>query len=172
MHREARANMKRMNWASWQGRILLGFLGVILLGSASPASLAAPSARKQIEAVLHAQQEAWNRGDVEAFLQGYWHSPELTFSGSGGTARGWDGVLQRYRKNYPDRASMGELTFSGLEFRQLGSKAYLVLGSWHLKRSTGDVGGVFTLIFQRFPEGWRIIHDHTSAVAPSRSESQ
>lgn len=129
-----------------------------------PGPRAAPSAQAQIEAVLQEQQDAWNHGDVEAFLKGYWHSPELTFSGSGGTARGWDGVLARYHKSYPDRASMGQLTFSGLEFRQLGPKAYLVLGSWHLTRASGDIGGVFTLIFERFPEGWRIIHDHTSAV--------
>ena len=143
---------------------LLGLLA-LPVGLLFPSGVfAAPSAQAQIEAVLHAQQDAWNRGEVEAFLQGYWHSPELTFSGSGGTMRGWDGVLARYRKSYPDRASMGQLAFSGLEFRQLGPTAYLVLGSWHLTRASGDVGGVFTLIFERFPEGWRIIHDHTSAV--------
>lgn len=121
-----------------------------------------------IEAVLHAQQAAWNRGDVDAFLTGYWHSPELTFSGSSGVARGWDGVLARYKKNYPDKASMGELDFSGLEFQFLGPDAALVLGRWHLKRAKGDVGGVFSLVWERFPEGWKIIHDHTSAVdAPS-----
>ncbi|MGH9743149.1 MAG: DUF4440 domain-containing protein, partial [Candidatus Acidiferrum sp.] len=72
--------------------------------------------RAAIQAVLDAQQAAWNRGDVDAFLVGYWHSPELTFSGSSGISRGWDGVLARYKKNYPDRAAMGHLEFSGLEF--------------------------------------------------------
>lgn len=121
-----------------------------------------------IEAVLNAQQAAWNRGDVDAFLTGYWHSPELTFSGSSGVARGWDGVLARYKKNYPDKSAMGELDFSGLEFQFLGPDAALVLGRWHLTRSKGDVGGVFSLVWERFPEGWKIIHDHTSAVeAPS-----
>lgn len=149
-------------------------LALAALAGLSPVVLAAPSApsgQGRIEAVLRAQQDAWNRGDVEAFLQGYWHSPELTFSGSGGTARGWDGVLQRYQRTYPDRASMGQVTFSGLEFRELGPKAYLVLGSWHLTRAGGDVGGVFTLIFERFPEGWRIIHDHTSAVPAPKASS-
>lgn len=117
-----------------------------------------------IEAVLHAQQAAWNRGDVDAFLTGYWHSPELTFSGSSGVSRGWDRVLARYKKNYPDKAAMGELEFSGLEFQFLGPDAALVLGRWHLKRSKGDIGGVFSLVWERFPEGWKIIHDHTSAV--------
>ena len=124
--------------------------------------------REAISTVLRAQQTAWNRGDVDAFLVGYWHSPELTFSGSSGVARGWDGVLARYKKNYPDRGAMGQLDFSELEFRFLGPDTALVLGRWHLKREKDDVGGVFTLVWQRFPHGWKIIHDHTSAVAPAK----
>lgn len=121
--------------------------------------------RAAINVVLKAQQAAWNRGDVDAFLKGYWVSPELTFSGSNGVSRGYDGVLARYKKNYPDRAAMGELDFSELEFRFLGCDAALVLGKWHLKRElAGDIGGVFTLVWQKFPEGWKIIHDHTSTV--------
>lgn len=116
-----------------------------------------------IRGVLSAQQEAWNRGDFDAFLTGYWHSPDLTFSGSNGISRGWDAVLARYKKNYPDRSAMGTLDFSNLEFRFLGPDAALVLGHWHLKREKDELGGVFSLVFQRFPEGWRIIHDHTSA---------
>jgi ketosteroid isomerase-like protein len=131
--------------------------------------------RAAIEGILRAQQEAWNRGDVDAFLVGYWHSPELTFSGSSGVSRGWDGVLARYKKSYPDRAAMGQLEFSGLEFHFLGPDAALVLGNWHLQRDPvkggGDVGGVFSLVWQRFPDGWKIIHDHTSAVPPANSPS-
>lgn len=123
--------------------------------------------REAIRAVLTAQQSAWNRGDVDAFLVGYWKSPELTFSGSNGVSRGWDSVLARYKKNYPDRAAMGELAFSELEFRFLGPDAALVLGKWHLKREKGNIGGVFTLVFQRVPDGWKIIHDHTSAISPA-----
>lgn len=121
--------------------------------------------RAAIEGVLNAQEQDWNRGDVDAFLTGYWQSPELTFEGSGGIARGWDGVLARYKKNYPDRAAMGQLDFSQLEFQFLGPDAALVLGHWHLKREKGDIGGVFSLVWKRFPDGWKIIHDHTSAVA-------
>jgi ketosteroid isomerase-like protein len=124
--------------------------------------------REAIGKVLSMQQVAWNRGDVDAFLVGYWRSPELTFSASNGVARGWDGVLARYKKNYPDRAAMGELDFSELEFRFLGPDAALVLGRWHLKRDRDDIGGVFTLVWERFPDGWKIIHDHTSALAPSK----
>jgi uncharacterized protein (TIGR02246 family) len=124
--------------------------------------------RSAIRAVLDAQQGAWNRGDIAAFLTGYWHSPNLTFSGSNGIFRGWDAVMARYKKNYPDRSAMGTLDFSNLEFRFLGPDAALVLGRWHLKRENGELGGVFSLVFQRFPEGWRITHDHTSA-SPTES---
>jgi uncharacterized protein (TIGR02246 family) len=145
------------------------FLGFLLQNS----SLGIPSDgreadQKAIKAVLEAQQAAWNRGDVDAFLVGYWHSSELTFSGSSGVARGWDGVLARYKKNYPDRAAMGQLDFSDLEFRFLGPDAAMVLGRWHLKREKDELGGVFTLVWQRFPDGWKIIHDHTSSVAPAK----
>jgi uncharacterized protein (TIGR02246 family) len=126
------------------------------------------SRREAINAVLNTQQSAWNRGDVDAFLEGYWHSPELTFSGSSGVSRGWEGVLARYKKNYPDRTAMGQLDFSELEFRFLGPDAALVLGRWHLKRETDELGGVFSLVWQRFPDGWKIIHDHTSAVAAQK----
>ena len=118
---------------------------------------------QSIRAVLSAQQTAWNRGDIPAFLAGYWNSPELTFAGSDGIVRGYEGLLARYRKSYPDRQTMGALDFSGLEIRSLGPTAALVLGRWHLNRQAGDVGGVFSLVFQRFPDGWRIVHDHTSA---------
>ena len=124
--------------------------------------------RDAIRGVLSAQQTAWNRGDVDAFLVGYWHSPELTFSGSSGVWRGWDGVMARYKKNYPDRAAMGQLDFSELEFRFLGPDAALVLGRWHLKREKDELGGVFSLVWQRLPDGWKIIHDHTSAVAEKK----
>jgi ketosteroid isomerase-like protein len=124
--------------------------------------------RSAIIDVLNAQQTAWNRGDLDAFLEGYWRSPELTFSGVNGIARGWDGVLARYRKTYPDRDAMGRLEFFALEFRFLGPDAALVLGHWHLARAKGDVGGVFSLVWQHFPEGWRVIHDHTSADAETK----
>ena len=154
----------KLLWAFVGG--ILGFALGFLLASRILEFLSAKREADSaaIDNVLNAQENAWNKGDVDAFLEGYWHSPDLTFSGSGGIARGWDGVLARYKKNYPDRAAMGHLDFSGLEFRFLGNDAALVLGHWHLARATGDVGGVFSLVWQRFPEGWRIVHDHTSAV--------
>jgi beta-aspartyl-peptidase (threonine type) len=144
---------------------------VLIVGSAAVGRFSSPAGnwqrdRAAITDVLTDQQDAWNRGDVDAFLQGYWRSPELTFSGTSGIARGWDGVLARYKEHYPNREAMGKLEFSALEFRSLGSDAALVLGRWRLARQKGDAGGVFSLVFERFPEGWRIIHDHTSE-APS-----
>jgi beta-aspartyl-peptidase (threonine type) len=123
---------------------------------------------QSIRAVLASQQLAWNGGDIPAFLKGYWNSPELSFAGSEGIIRGYDGVLARYQKSYPDKKAMGELDFSGLEIRPLGPEAALVLGHWHLKRQSDELGGVFSLVFQRFPDGWRIIHDHTSAQKQTR----
>ena len=147
-------------------------LGLLALAVQARKPNAAPDERANDRAaimkILEAQQNNWNQGNVDAFLEGYWHSPDLTFSGSGGVARGWDGVLARYKKNYPDRAAMGQLDFSGLEFHFLGKDAALVLGHWHLTRAQGDIGGVFSLVWQRFPEGWRIIHDHTSVVEKAK----
>jgi ketosteroid isomerase-like protein len=140
--------------------------GILALGAVDAARCQDPPQpgkdSEAIKAVLSAQQDAWNRGDIPTFLKGYWNSPELTFSGPSGTIRGYEGVLDRYQKAYPDKLAMGELEFSGLEVRMMGRDAALVLGHWRLTRRVGGVGGVFTLVFQRFPVGWQIIHDHTS----------
>jgi uncharacterized protein (TIGR02246 family) len=144
--------------------------GAGLVGMAFSLALPAagqPKERDQaaIQKLMEAQQAAWNRGDVDAFMTVYWHSPDVTFSGASGIVRGWDAVLARYKKTYADREAMGHLEFSQLEFRSLGRDSFLLLGHWHLTRTKDDVGGVFSLVWQRFPEGWRIIHDHTTAVA-------
>ena len=146
--------------------VALALLPVLLLALAASRLTAqsGPSAEERaIRNVLTTQQAAWNRGDIPAFLQGYWNSPDLTFAGSDGFVRGYDGLLERYQKSYPNAEAMGQLDFSGLEIRSLGPDAAMVLGHWHLRRPIGDAGGVFTLILRRFPMGWRIIHDHTSA---------
>ncbi len=157
--------MRKILLFSLSAGSLLCFFMVVAWGQPPPqASGGREADQEAIGAVLRAQQSAWNRADIDAFLEGYWHSPELTFSGSSGVARGWSGVMARYKKNYPDRAAMGQLTFSELEFRFLGPDAALMLGRWHLKREKDDIGGVFSLVWQRFPEGWKIVHDHTSTV--------
>ena len=149
----------------------MAILGLAAIGGVLPESLnsATGGPEAPIRELLAKQQAAWNSGDVDSFLLGYWDSEQLTFSGSSGITRGFAGVRERYKKSYPDRQAMGKLEFSNLEIRELGPDAALVLGHWHLERANGDVGGVFSLVFQRFPEGWRIIHDHTSVVAPLSS---
>jgi ketosteroid isomerase-like protein len=115
--------------------------------------------------LLTRQTSDWNRGDIDAFMRGYWKSDETTFAGTSGISRGWQTVLDHYHKGYPDRAAMGHLEFSEIEVTPLGNDAALILGRWHLTRDAGPVGGIFTLVARKFPEGWRIIHNHTSADA-------
>ena len=136
-----------------------------LLQGSAPAAEPTPGAAEEIRAVLKTQVAAWNRGDVAGFMQGYWKSPDTEFVSSEGVLRGWEKVLARYRKAYPNRSSMGHLEFSGLEVTELGPDAALVLGNWRLRRAGDQPQGVFTLVFKRFPEGWRIINDHTSQSA-------
>lgn len=143
---------------------------VIALGAliVAGAVAAAPRPADEVRAVLDAQVAAWNRGDIDGFMQGYWRSEKTEFVSASGVVRGWQGVRDRYRRNYPDKSAMGHLTFSGLEITALSADAALVLGHWQLEREHDHPGGVFTLIFRRFPEGWKVIHDHTSVVvAPS-----
>lgn len=119
-----------------------------------------------IEQVLHTQQDAWNRHDLDAFMQGYWNSTELTFF-SGATERhGWQATLDRYRATYASPGhEMGKLDFSNLRIEMPGKDAAFVRGEWHLTMSDGKTPhGLFTLVFRRFPDGWKIVHDHTSAA--------
>ena len=118
----------------------------------------------QIRSVLRAQQDAWNRGDIDAFMNGYARSRSTIFVSEDTVRRGWETVRDRYRKKYSDRAKMGLLTFSDLEITSLSSDAAVALGRWKLKRAQDQPHGRFTLIFRRLPEGWRIVHDHTSVA--------
>jgi len=118
--------------------------------------------RQAVLKVLQAQQLAWNRGDVDAFMQGYWHSDSLVFVGKTAPAYGWQTTLDHYKKSYPDNATMGELTFSITKIDVLDKTNAFVLGGWHLKREKGDVGGYFTLWFRKIDGKWVIVCDHTS----------
>jgi ketosteroid isomerase-like protein len=123
------------------------------------------SGTAEIRAVLRAQQDAWNRGDIDGFMNGYARSRSTTFVSEDTVRRGWVTVRDRYRKKYSDRAKMGVLTFSDLEIVPLGSNAAVVLGRWKLDRAQDRPHGRFTLIFRKTADGWRILHDHTSAAA-------
>jgi ketosteroid isomerase-like protein len=141
------------------------FLVTATLGSTSFSAESAKSASTpEIRALLSAQQEAWNRGDIDAFMNGYWRSEETVFVSGDVVSRGWQKVLDRYKTKYSDRAKMGMLTFSNLEITFLSDDSAVALGSWRLKRANDEPHGRFTLILRRFREGWKIVHDHTSAA--------
>lgn len=136
-------------------------------GAVSRISPAADDPKPAIEQVLRTQQDAWNRHDLDAFMAGYWKSPELTFF-SGGTERhGWQETMDRYKATYQSPGhEMGKLDFSNLRIEMLGPDAAFARGAWHLTMSDGKTPhGIFTLVFRKFPDGWKIIHDHTSAAA-------
>jgi ketosteroid isomerase-like protein len=125
-------------------------------------SRAAGPPDKEIRAVLDLQQAAWNRGDVEGFMAYYWPSDDLTFQSGNSRTRGWAGVLARYKKNYPPE-KMGRLEFADLEVHLLSRDSAFVLGRFKLDLDGSRREGVFTLIFRRMKDGWRIVHDHTSS---------
>jgi beta-aspartyl-peptidase (threonine type) len=113
--------------------------------------------------VLEAQAAAWNKGDLEGFMAGYWNSADLTFYSGGEVTRGWQATLERYRKKYKrEGQDMGTLAFRNLDVQVLGADAVLVRGRYELKRGSATATGLFTLLMKRLPEGWRIVHDHTS----------
>ncbi len=118
----------------------------------------------QIKQLMTAQVAAWNRGDLEGFMDTYWKSEKLTFSAGGNTTRGWQATWDRYRRRYPDKKTMGQLTFSDLEFTQLGPAAALVLGKWKLKREQDTPHGNFSVVMQKLDGKWVIIHDHSSSL--------
>ena len=122
----------------------------------------------QIRSVLRAQQEAWNRGDIDGFMNGYARSASTVFISEDTIRRGWQTVRDRYRKKYSSRAKMGTLTFSDLEITLLSSDSAVASGRWKLKRASDQPHGRFTLILRRLPEGWRIVYDHTSAASPPK----
>ena len=120
--------------------------------------------RAEIESLLAAQQAAWNRGELEAFMDGYARTPELVFTSGGQVRRGWDETLAGYRKRYgADKTGMGRLSFEILGVQPAGPGGAVVLGRWRLTDTPQAGSGVFSLVLERRPEGWRIIHDHTSA---------
>lgn len=115
-----------------------------------------------IEKVLTEQTAAWNAGSIDGFMKGYWNSPDLIFVSGDNVTRGWQPTIDRYKKNYDSKAKMGTLTFSDLQVDVLSKDAAVVTGSWALQREADNPHGKFTLIFRKFKDGWKIIHDHTS----------
>jgi ketosteroid isomerase-like protein len=138
---------------------------IVITSTVTAAPEEAANALTQIRSVLQAQQDAWNRGDIDGFMNGYARSASTVFISEDTLTRGWQTVRDRYRKKYSSRAKMGTLTFSDLEITLLSSDSAVASGRWKLNRANDQPHGRFTLILKRLPEGWRIVHDHTSAAA-------
>lgn len=120
------------------------------------------NAKKSIMKVLLQQESAWNNGDIPAFMAGYWQNDSLMFIGKR-VVYGWEQTLENYKKSYPDTATMGKLHFDIVQVKKMSAKNYFVVGKWHLARSAKeDLGGMFTLLFERIGGKWVIVVDHTS----------
>lgn len=141
--------------------------GLLLLQFSMPSSAQTASDNKSIaaiKAVIEAQRDAWNKGDIEGYMDGYDRSERTVFVSGDTVNHGWQTVLERYKKGYDTREKMGQLTFSDLDISILTKDTAVVIGRWLLKRANDEPHGRFTLIFKKTKSGWRIIHDHTSSA--------
>ena len=144
---------------------LPGFLVLLLTFSVA---LSAQSEKRKgdisrdILTVMNDQTAAWNSGDIDGFMRGYWNSPNLVFVSGDNVTRGWQPTLDRYKRNYDSREKMGTLKFTDVAVNVVSKSSAVVLGSWSLTRANDNPKGKFTLVFRKFKEGWRIVHDHTS----------
>jgi len=145
-------------------KTLIPLLLLATLAAQSFAGEAAIPTAVAIRQLIDQQQAAWNNHDLEGFMSGYWDSPDLTFFSGAHESKGWQAALDRYKKNYQGPGhEMGKLEFTNLRIESLGPDSAFVRGEFHLTMPDGKTPhGLFTLIFKRFPEGWKIIHDHSS----------
>lgn len=136
---------------------------LLLLGNLAPLRAQKPDRDVlAIRAVMQAQQDAWNRGDLEAFMQGYWQSDSLRFIGSQGLGYGWQNTLDSYRRNYGSPELMGQLTFTIISVELLSKRSAFVIGKWHLARKAGNLSGHYTLLWKKIQGKWLIVADHSS----------
>ncbi len=140
------------------------FLLAALALTIVPAS--AQTDEQAIRSLLDDQVKAWNEGKIEEFMEGYWNSEETTFVSGGTVTRGYAEVLARYKKAYGSREKMGILTFDDVKVRMMSRMAAVTTGKWMLQRTNDTPWGRFTLIFEKKPEGWLIVYDHTSSATP------
>jgi ketosteroid isomerase-like protein len=118
--------------------------------------------KADVRKVMDEQVAAWNKGDIDGFMKGYWNSPQMTFVSGNNVTKGWQPTLERYKKSYDSRAKMGVLSFTDLEITVTGKDSAVVLGRFTLVREKDQPTGLFTLNFRKFKDGWKIILDHTS----------
>lgn len=142
-----------------------GWVGLLLGAAAGVAGPAPQQAEAEILQLLQVQQKAWNEGDLEGFMADYWNSEQLTFFSGGSIQNGWQATLDRYRRRYQSEGrSMGHLAFSEIRIEALSADSAFARGRWQLEMPDGGrPGGLFTLVLRKLPQGWRIIHDHTSS---------
>ena len=134
----------------------------LLMAFSTIAGIAQLNDEKTILQILKEQTLAWNKGDIEQFMQGYWQNDSLAFIGRSGLKYGWKTTLENYKKGYPDTAAMGKLNFQILQLKPLSHVYYFVIGKWHLSRTIGDAEGHFSLLFKKIKGKWLIITDHSS----------
>jgi ketosteroid isomerase-like protein len=115
-----------------------------------------------VRTLLQEQTEAWNRGDLEGFMKGYWENDSLMFIGKSGVTYGWQNTLENYKKGYPDTAAMGKLSFTLITVKRLSVQYFFVVGKWHLQRSIGDLQGHYNLLLRKIKGRWVIVTDHSS----------
>lgn len=135
---------------------------IVILFVISLSVFSQDSNEKKIREILNAQTEAWNRGDLEHFMSGYWKSDSLMFIGKSGVTYGWTKTLDNYKKSYPDKTAMGILVFDILSVEKLSDQFYHVIGKWTLQRTIGDLKGHYTLLFKKIAGEWVIVADHSS----------
>lgn len=145
-----------------------GMVAITQLARAVGKSTAAAD-EKAVRGVLDDQVKAWNKGDLDGFMAGYWNDEELSFVSNGVERKGWKTTRDRYEKRYwsgDERPERGELTFSELKVEGFSPQAATVRGRFTLKLKSGEDTGLFTLVFRKFDNGWKITHDHTSVMCP------
>lgn len=118
--------------------------------------------KTEIMKVLTEQQQAWNRGDLGGYMEGYWNSSELVFIGKNGPTYGWQQTMDNYKRSYPDTVKMGKLTFSNVRVKKLSSKYAFVTGAWRLDRTSDVLQGFYSLLFRKIKGEWKIVADHSS----------
>lgn len=138
------------------------FLTILLFFALSLSIFGQVKEGEEIKKVLFAQRDAWNRGDLEGYMEGYWKSDSLKFIGKSGITMGWVKTLNNYRKGYPDKAAMGKLEFTIIELSILSKESAFMIGKWDLKREKDSPGGYFTLLWKKIKGEWKVTADHSS----------
>jgi ketosteroid isomerase-like protein len=135
---------------------------LFLLTLTTTAFTQAPKDEAAIRSIMANQVDAWNKGNIDAFMKGYWNNDSLVFIGKSGASYGYHQALANYKKNYSGPDQMGKLFFDLLRVKRLSADYYFVIGKWFLKRKAGDINGIYTLLFHKINGQWRIVVDHTS----------